>query len=408
MLLLRSGARLPSRRAAPQLLANRCLVSGATDANAAASPGEGPRAALLDGPTLADFMPAGGGGCGVGSAAVAGVSRPPAVRKPPWLKMFNPNTNPETAERYKFVRSTIKKTGLATVCEEARCPNAGECWSSGTATVMIMGDTCTRGCRFCAVSTSRTPPALNPEEPKNIAEAVEQWDVDYIVLTMVDRDDLADQGCAHVAETVRNLKQRNPNLRVETLVGDWQGRLDLVEQLVDCGMDVYAHNIETVERLQRIVRDRRAGYQQSLSVLRHAKTSKPGIVTKSSIMVGLGETAEELHQVLRDLRDHGVDIVTFGQYLQPTKSHMKVDRYMEPSEFDEWKRVAEALGFHCASGPLVRSSYRAGDLFKSRLASRAAGESSARPIEAKADAWASSGVAVDMSSGTVAQSQVAH
>jgi len=248
--------------------------------------------------------------------------------------------------------------------------------------VMIMGDTCTRGCRFCSVATSRTPPPPDPDEPQKVAHAVEKWGLDYIVLTMVDRDDLADQGAAHVAATVRNLKTRDPKLRVETLVGDFQGRLELVEQLADSGMDVYAHNIETVERLQSTVRDRRAGYEQSLSVLRHAKVHRPGLVTKSSIMLGLGEAEEEVHQALRDLRDVGVDIVTFGQYLQPTKRHMKVTRYVDPSEFEEWRRAGEALGLHVASGPLVRSSYRAGELFEARLARRASSaEGGPRPLE---------------------------
>jgi len=229
------------------------------------------------------------------------------------------------------------------------------------------------------------PPPPDPEEPEKVAEAVEQWGLDYIVLTMVDRDDLPDQGASHVVSTVTNLKKRKPELRVETLCGDFQGRLDLVEQVVASGMDVFAHNVETVERLQRTVRDRRAGYEQSLSVLRHAREARPGVVTKSSLMLGLGETEEEVHQALRDLRDSGVEIVTFGQYLQPTKRHMKVDRYLTPEEFDSWRRAGEALGLDVASGPLVRSSYRAGDFFKERLARRATAgledSAIARPME---------------------------
>eukprot|EP00435_Cladocopium_sp_Y103_P006050 s948_g1.t4 len=278
-----------------------------------------------DGLTLADFMP----------SAPAAAKRPHPMRKPKWLKMVNPNLTPEGTERYKEVRATIKETGLATVCQEARCPNAGECWSGGTATVMIMGDTCTRGCRFCSVATSRSPPPPDVEEPRKVAEAVTRWGVDYIVLTMVDRDDLADQGAAHVAATVRQLKQRQPDLKVETLIGDFQGKLDLVEEVLNSGMDVFAHNVETVERLQSTVRDRRAGYAQSLNVLRHAKQARPDVVTKSSIMLGLGETDEEIQQTLRDLRDVGVEMVTFGQYLQPTKRHMKVTRYVTPEEFDQ-------------------------------------------------------------------------
>lgn len=308
-----------------------------------------------DGLTLADFMP----------SAPAAAKRPQPMRKPKWLKMVNPNLTQEGTERYKEVRATIKETGLATVCQEARCPNAGECWSGGTATVMIMGDTCTRGCRFCSVATSRSPPPPDAEEPRKVAEAVTRWGVDYIVLTMVDRDDLADQGAAHVAATVRQLKQRQPDLKVETLIGDFQGKLDLVEEVLNSGMDVFAHNVETVERLQSTVRDRRAGYTQSLNVLRHAKQARPDVVTKSSIMLGLGETDEEIQQTLRDLRDVGVEMVTFGQYLQPTKRHMKVTRYVTPEEFDQWRAAGEALGLHVASGPMVRSSYRAGDFYKS-------------------------------------------
>lgn len=217
-----------------------------------------------------------------------------------------------------------------------------------------------------------------------MAEAVASWKVKYIVLTMVDRDDLLDQGAGHVASTVRELKQRLPDLRVETLVGDFQGKLELVDQVLQSGMDVFAHNIETVERLQSTVRDRRAGYAQSLSVLRHASQAREGVVVKSSIMLGLGETAEDVHQVLRDLRSNGVDIVTFGQYLQPTKRHMKVDRYVTPEEFAEWQKAAEALGFHVASGPLVRSSYRAGELFQARL-DRRTGTAQGRPSELSMD-----------------------
>jgi len=247
-----------------------------------------------------------------------------------------------------------------------------------------MGDTCTRGCRFCSVATSRTPPPPEPDEPEKVAEAVKTWGIDYIVLTMVDRDDLPDQGASHVVATVKNLKA-DGKLRVETLVGDFQGKLDLVEQVVKSGMDVFAHNIETVERLQPIVRDRRAGYEQTLEVLRHARRVRPDVVTKSSVMLGLGETAEEIQQTLVDLKDAGVEIVTFGQYLQPTKRHMKVTRFVTPEEFDDWRKAGEALGLHVASGPLVRSSYRAGDFFKSifkeRLARQAQAENASRPIE---------------------------
>ncbi|CAK9102542.1 unnamed protein product [Durusdinium trenchii] len=316
-----------------------------------------------DGLTLADFMP----------KQSSTAKRPQAMRKPPWLKMVNPNLTPEGTERYKEVRATIKETGLATVCQEARCPNAGECWSGGTATVMIMGDTCTRGCRFCSVATSRTPPPPDAEEPRKVAEAVTRWGVDYIVLTM---------GASHVAATVRELKQRQPDIKVETLIGDFQGKLDLLEEVLESGMDVFAHNVETVERLQSTVRDRRAGYAQSLKVLRHAKEVRPDVVTKSSIMLGLGEQDEEIQQTLRDLRDVGVEMVTFGQYLQPTKRHMKVTRYVTPEEFDQWRVAGEALGLHVASGPMVRSSYRAGEFYKSIYQDRMTkGATAARGLE---------------------------
>jgi len=326
-----------------------------------------------NGPTLADFLPGGSHDPSQPLTASAMPFKAPVVRKPPWLKMVNPNLTVEGGERYKMVRSKIKETGLSTVCEEARCPNVGECWSGGTATIMIMGDTCTRGCRFCSVATSRAPAALDAEEPEKVADAVKKWGLDYIVLTMVDRDDLPDQGAAHVATTVRTLK-KSGELRVETLCGDFQGRGELVKMVLDSGMDVFAHNIETVERLQRNVRDRRASYAQTLEVLRLAKEYRPDVVTKSSIMLGLGEADEEVHQTMVDLRDIGVEIVTLGQYLQPTKRHMKVSHYVTPEKFDEWRVAGEALGLHVASGPLVRSSYKAGDFFKERMLMRAAAE----------------------------------
>jgi len=324
-----------------------------------------PRVKLPDGPTLEDFL-------GKGKSSTSASLRPPVVRKPPWLKMKNPDLTTEGTARFKLLKSTVTDLKLATVCQQAKCPNIGECWSEGSATVMIMGDTCTRGCRFCSVATSKAPPALDPDEPAKLAEAVVKWGLDYVVLTMVDRDDIPDQGASHVAATIRELKLRSrDNLLVEALVGDMQGNHDLVAEVARSGMDVFAHNLETVERLTRVVRDRRAGYRQTLAVLAKAKEVRPSLVTKSSIMLGLGESKEEIQQAMHDLRGAGVDILTFGQYLQPTKRHMKVTRFVPPSEFDEWKIVGEALGFEVASGPLVRSSYRAGELFKSRLAKRA-------------------------------------
>jgi len=295
--------------------------------------------------------------------------------KPKWLR-----AQPADSENYKAMRATVRSKGLATVCEEARCPNIGECWGGkedaqgnkgpATATVMIMGDTCTRGCSFCAVKTSRAPPPPDPEEPRKVAEAVGEWGLDYVVLTSVDRDDIPDQGAGHFAEVVRRLKASSPSLLVEALTPDFRGEHDLVDLVANSGLDVYAHNTETVERLQRRVRDRRAGYFQSLGVLRRAKESGPqGILTKTSLMLGLGEEDDEIRRTMEDLREHDVDVLTLGQYLQPTKRHMKVRAYVTPEKFDEWARVGEdEFGFkYVASGPLVRSSYRAGEFYLKNL-----------------------------------------
>jgi len=248
-----------------------------------------------------------------------------------------------------------------------------------------MGDTCTRGCRFCSVKTSRAPPPLDPTEPEKVSEAISKWGLDYVVLTSVDRDDLADGGSHHIAETVKQLKKRNPRLLVECLTPDFQGHLDQVAVVAGSGLDVFAHNIETVEALQRFVRDHRAGYQQSLSVLRSVKQSFPHLITKTSIMLGCGEAEAEVQQTLIDLRAAGVDVVTFGQYLRPTPKHMKVAAFIPPESFDDWKLRAEQLGFlYVASGPLVRSSYKAGEFYiknvieKRRAANQS--ESSQHPI----------------------------
>jgi lipoic acid synthetase len=228
---------------------------------------------------------------------------------------------------------------------------------------MLMGDRCSRGCNFCDVETGGMEP-LDPEEPKNVADAVADIGLDYVVLTSVDRDDLADQGAGHFADTIRAIKERDPSILVECLVPDFQGEERLVRQILDAGPDVFAHNIETVERLQWPVRDRRAGYEQSLSVLRQAERESD-VFTKTSLMLGVGEYAHEVYQTMSDLREVGVDVVTFGQYLQPSRSHLDVAEYVHPDAFDTWQRVAEEeLEFlYCASGPMVRSSYKAGELF---------------------------------------------
>jgi len=294
-------------------------------------------------------------------------------RKPDWIKMELPK-----GEKYEHLKATVRELGLATVCEEARCPNIGECWGgkegTATATIMIMGDTCTRGCRFCAVKTSNTPAPLDPEEPKKVAEAIRRWGLDYVVLTSVDRDDYPDGGAAHFAETVENLKRPREGWKVplvECLTPDFQGNLTHVDLVAKSGLDVYAHNMETVEPLQRFVRDRRANYTQSLSVLEFVKKTYPHLITKTSIMLGCGEKPEELRQTMKDLRAIDCDVITFGQYLRPSKGHMKVEKYVTPQEFDEWKREAEELGFlYVASGPMVRSSYKAGEYFLENLIKR--------------------------------------
>ncbi|MFK5605710.1 lipoyl synthase [Haloferax volcanii] len=287
-------------------------------------------------------------------------------RKPDWLKM-----RPPSGRRFTDIKSTLRDRNLNTVCEEANCPNLGECWSGrdgpGTATFMLMGDRCSRGCNFCDVTTGGMEP-LDPDEPANVADAVTEIGLDYVVLTSVDRDDLPDQGAAHFAETIREIKRRDPEVLVEVLIPDFQGDPEHVRKIIDAGPDVIAHNIETVERLQWPIRDRRAGYEQSLSVLQQV-TDESDIHTKTSVMLGLGEHAHEVYQTLSDLREADVDIVTFGQYLQPSRSHLDVFEYVHPDAFETWRRVAEdELGFlYCASGPMVRSSYKAGELFVDAL-----------------------------------------
>ena len=283
-------------------------------------------------------------------------------RKPDWLKM-----RPPSGQRFTDIKATLRDHDLNTVCEEASCPNLGECWSGrdgpGTATFMLMGDRCSRGCNFCDVKTGGMEP-LDPDEPANVASAVAEIGLDYVVLTSVDRDDLPDQGAGHFAQTIREIKERDPGILVEVLIPDFQGEPELVRKIIDAGPDVIAHNVETVERRQFPVRDRRAGYEQSLSVLRQVDRESE-IYSKTSIMLGVGEYDHEVYQTLSDLRAVGVDVVTLGQYLQPSHSHLDVDTYVHPHTFETWRRVAEdELGFlYCASGPMVRSSYRAGELF---------------------------------------------
>lgn len=279
--------------------------------------------------------------------------------KPDWLKVRAPG-----GENYTKLKQTLRGLDLYTVCEEARCPNVGECWSSGTATVMLLGHTCTRGCRFCSVTTGNPRGAVDPREPEHVARAISQLELKYVVLTMVDRDDLLDGGAAHVGEAVRALRRYQPELLVEVLVGDFRGRVEDVETLQASAPDVYAHNIEVTRRLTPIIRDQRCSYDLSLRVLRQAKELAPERMTKSSIMVGIGETDDEVLETMADLRAAGVDVVTLGQYLRPTPKHAPLDRYVTPEAFAEFERAGLELGFsYVASGPLVRSSYHAAEAF---------------------------------------------
>jgi lipoic acid synthetase len=278
-----------------------------------------------------------------------------SLRKPPWLKARAPSGG-----GFQDVKAMVREHRLATVCEEAKCPNIGECWNAGTATLMLMGAVCTRACRFCSVDTGNPHGWLDAEEPENAARTVELMKLKYVVLTSVDRDDLTDGGAAHYAACVRAIRRRNPETAVEALTPDFQGVLADVAAVVDSGIAVFAQNIETVRRLTHPVRDPRAGYEQTLTVLAHAKRHRPDVLTKSSLMLGLGETDEEIATTLADLRSAQVDIVTLGQYLRPTMNHLAVERFVTPAEFDRYRELALGLGFlECVSGPLVRSSYRA-------------------------------------------------
>ncbi len=288
--------------------------------------------------------------------------------KPPWLRVRAPG-----GDRYHELKKTFRELGLFTVCEEAHCPNVGECWREGTATVMLLGDVCTRGCRFCAVTTGNPRGAYDPREPVHVARAIAELELKYVVLTMVDRDDLIDGGAEQVARTVEGLRERKPELLVETLVGDFRGRLGDVDTVLRSAPAVFAHNVEVTRRLTPLIRDARCDYDLSLRVLRHAKERAPERFVKSSIMLGLGENADEVEETLADLRAAGVDIVTLGQYLRPTPKHAKVDRYVTPDEFAAFEQRAYALGFaFVASGPLVRSSYHAAEGFVAARLSPAA------------------------------------
>ena len=275
--------------------------------------------------------------------------------KPRWLR-----APLATGPGFESVRRIVKDHRLATVCEEAKCPNIGECWNAGTATIMLMGAVCTRACRFCAVDTGNPHGWLDIEEPQNVAHSVELMRLKYIVLTSVDRDDLPDGGAAHYAACIRAIKACTPAVAVEALTPDFQGVLRDVESVVDSGLEVFAQNVETVRRLTHPVRDPRAGYDQTLGVLAHAKKYRPQVLSKTSLMLGLGENDAEILETMDDLRSIDVDILTLGQYLRPTRNHLPVERFVTPEEFDRYREAALSRGFlECVSGPLVRSSYRA-------------------------------------------------
>jgi len=280
-------------------------------------------------------------------------------KKPPWIRVSLPS-----GETYGRVRSVLKKHALNTVCEEALCPNIAECWGSGTATIMLLGDVCTRTCRFCAVKTGNPRGAVDRSEPRRVAEAVGELGLDYVVLTSVTRDDLPDGGASIYAETVRLIKERSPETIVEVLIPDFNNDVDALRMVVESGAEVVGHNLETVERLTRRVRDPRAGYGKSLRTLKIVKELSSEVYTKSSLMLGLGEREEEVVQAMRDLRSVGVDILTLGQYLRPSKRQLPVVEYVRPEKFERLRRIGEEMGFlYVASGPLVRSSYKAGEYF---------------------------------------------
>lgn len=281
-------------------------------------------------------------------------------RLPDWIRIrYSPNENT------RHIDSLVERFGLNSVCQSAHCPNRSECWAAGTATFMIMGDVCTRGCRFCAIKTSAHPPQPDPEEPEKLAEAVGSLDLRYAVITSVDRDDLEDDGASHYARCVREIRKSNPRTIVETLIPDFSGKRAAIRELVGSMPHVVSHNLETVEGLTPEIRDLRAGYSQSLEVLRTVRELSDGkIITKSGIMVGFGESWDEVIKTMEDAREAGVEIFTIGQYLSPSTLHYPVKEYIRPERFAEYEKKGYEMGFsYVASGPLVRSSFRAGEPF---------------------------------------------
>lgn len=279
--------------------------------------------------------------------------------KPEWLKI-----RPPAGENYKRIKGMLKELNLHTVCEEAHCPNVHECWGGGTATFMLMGDTCTRGCRFCAVKTGNPKGVLDELEPIKISDSISKMDLEYVVLTSVDRDDLPDGGAGHFAQTITEIKKKASKIIVEVLIPDFKGDWTALEKIVKAKPEVIAQNVETVERLTSKVRDKRAGYQLTLNLLAKVKELDNSIITKTSIMLGLGETEEEVFKTMEDLRKVGTDVLTFGQYLRPSKKHLPVIDYITPEKFAFYETEGMKMGFrYIASGPLVRSSYKAGEYF---------------------------------------------
>lgn len=277
--------------------------------------------------------------------------------RPSWLKMKIPS-----GENYVKVKKTIQKYNLHTVCEEASCPNVSECWDSGTATIMIMGDVCSRGCKFCNVNTGK-PFELDSEEPQHVAQAIKDWNLRYVVITSVCRDDLLDEGSEHFAKTIQCIKSECPNTIVESLIPDFSGNEKFIETIVKANPHVVGHNIETVQRLSPKVRDPRANYNQSMDVLKYVKKLNSKIFTKSSLMLGLGETNKEILHSAQELRDIDVDLITLGQYMQPSQFHLPVKEFVTPEQFYQLKLDLKKLGFlHVESGPFVRSSFRASDV----------------------------------------------
>jgi lipoyl synthase len=271
-------------------------------------------------------------------------------------------------QNYERIKGVLRNHNLHTVCEEAHCPNVAECWGGGTATFMLMGDTCTRGCRFCMVKSGNPHGLLDTFEPVNVAKTIAHLGLSYVVITSVDRDDLPDGGAGHFASTIKAIKKQDANVITEVLIPDFQGNLGDVKKVVDAAPEVIAHNIETTEPLSPKIRDPRATYKQSLRVLKGIKELDPTVYSKSSIMLGLGETESDLVKAMKDLRDVDVNILTLGQYLRPSKGHIPISEYVRPETFEHYKALADELGFlYVASGPFVRSSYRAGEFFVEAL-----------------------------------------